>query len=82
MYTEKKENAKMALLLESNFENRLSFVEESTKIKLHRKLSYGRPNGGSLFFFLSVFKENIFVAHSARCGKNNSQLHITCKILW
>ncbi len=31
-------------LLESNFENRLSFLEESTKMELHRELSYGRPN--------------------------------------
>ncbi len=32
-------------LLESNFESRLSFVGESTKMELHRELSYGQPNG-------------------------------------
>ncbi len=49
-------------LLESNFENRLSFVEESRFfffiiIQLQRELSYGQPDGSprrailALFFF-------------------------------
>ena len=59
----KKKRSKMALL-ENNFGNRLSFkayqahfMFGSTKIELHRELSYGRPNDSprrailALFFF-------------------------------
>ncbi len=58
-------------LLESNFENRLSFVGEShfflhnhvysspikggTKMELHRELSYGQPKGSSRRAILALF---------------------------
>ena len=59
-YTERKKRAKMALL-ESNFENQLSFVGESHfflhnhVMELHRELSYGQPNGSARRAILALF---------------------------
>ena len=51
-------------LLESNFENRLSFVEESTKMELHRELNYRRPNHLAPFFLsVGMYEQNFGRVH-------------------
>ena len=44
-------------LWEINFENRLYFVEESTKIELHTQLSYIPPNSPPRRAMLAFFSQ-------------------------
>ncbi len=53
-------------LLENNFENCLSFVGESTKMELHRELSYGQPNGSPRRAILALFFLSVYQLHEEK----------------
>ena len=76
----RKKRAKKALL-ESNFENRLSFAGESTKMELYRELSYGQPNG-SLFFSQCEHQFLIIFVDQIHCLPASVKLCIVTKKEW